>query len=410
LADQKEFRMTDKRLASIIINNYNYGRFIQDALDSALGQTYPHKEVIVVDDGSTDDSRAVIRRYDGRIRTLFKKNGGQSSAFNAGFRLSRGRVICFLDADDTLHPRTLEKAMELLRDPRVVKVHWPLWEIDAQGRKTGYRQPAEALAKGDLRQTVLQDGPGQYTTSPSSARAYARSFLEKVFPLPEIEKEIRVGAADWDDYLSMLAPLFGRVERLARPGGGYRIHGSNDYSSKSFADKLQRELRLAEHRYKALSRFCRRLGYPADPAGWREKSWYGQLDRALRVIAASIPAGATLVLIDQDNWETEDRVAGCGRIPFPEQDGMYGGHPPDDAFAIREIERLRRAGADWLVVCWPAFWWLDHYPDFATHIRSRYRVVVENAELIIFDLSTRSPSRRKRQERAHGQKLDLQRR
>src|SRR5579871_1139663 len=142
--------MTDKPLVSIIIDNYNYGRFVQDALDSALGQTYPHKEVIVVDDGSTDDSRAVIRRYAGRVRTLFKKNGGQSSAFNAGLRLSRGEVICFLDADDTLHPRTLEQAVDLLWDPRVVKVHWPLSEIDASGRQTGYRQPSGRLAKGDL--------------------------------------------------------------------------------------------------------------------------------------------------------------------------------------------------------------------------------------------------------------------
>src|SRR5262245_33988125 len=228
--------MNDERLASIIINNYNYGRFLRDAIESALGQTYPRTEVIVVDDGSTDDSRTIIRGYSSRIRTIFKKNGGQSSAFNAGFRHSRGQVICFLDADDVLHPRTLEKAVGLLRDPGVVKVHWPLWEVDSEGRKTGRRYPGGVLAKGDLRETVLTEGPGHYTTSPSSARAYARSFLQQVFPLPEIDKELGVGAADWDYYLSMLAPLFGRIERLARPFGGYRIHGANDYMSKSFAE------------------------------------------------------------------------------------------------------------------------------------------------------------------------------
>lgn len=402
--------MTDERLASIVINNYNYGHFIQDALDSALAQTYPHTEVIVVDDGSTDDSREVIRRYGSRIRTLLKNNGGQSSAFNAGFRLSRGQVICFLDADDTLCPRTLEKAVDLLRDPGVVKVHWPLWEIDAQGRKTGHRQPVGALAKGDLRRIVLRNGPGHYRTSPSSGRAYARSFLEKVFPLPEIEKEMHVGAADWDDYLSMLAPLFGRIDRLGRASGGYRLHGNNDYASTAFAARLQRELRLAEHRYMALSRFCRQLGYPANLAAWREKSWYGKLDRAVRTIRAHIPSGATLVLIDEDSWDTEARFAGCRRIPFLERDGVYCGNPPDDALAIREIERLRRAGADWLVVGWPAFWWFDHYPAFARYLRRHYRLVLEDSQLMIFDLGTKTTSRRNRRESAHGQKLGLQHR
>jgi glycosyltransferase involved in cell wall biosynthesis len=384
--------MSDERLASIIINNYNYGRFLRDAIDSALDQAYPWTEVIVVDDGSTDDSRTVIRGYGQRLRTIFKKNGGQSSAFNAGFRASRGQVICFLDADDMLHRRTLEKAMDLLRDPGVVKVHWPLWEVDAEGRKTGRRYPAGVLAKGDLRDTVLTEGPGHYTTSPSSARAYARTFLQQVFPLPEIDKELGVGAADWDYYLSMLAPLFGRIERLPRPFGCYRIHGANDYMSRSFADLLRRELRLAEHRYAVLSRFCRRLGYPADPEGWRQRCWYDRLDRAMRAIETHIPPGASLALADQDEWGTAEVFGGCRRLPVPERQGVYWGCPPDDAFAIREIQRLRRAGAGWLVIGWPAFWWLDHYARFARHLRLTYRLVLEDPQLIIFDLATRRGS------------------
>src|SRR5690242_15345928 len=78
-------------LVSIIIDNYNYGQYLQAAIESALGQTYHNIEVVVVDDGSTDDSREVIGRYDGRITAVLKENGGQASALNAGFVRSHGQ-------------------------------------------------------------------------------------------------------------------------------------------------------------------------------------------------------------------------------------------------------------------------------------------------------------------------------
>src|SRR5687767_6151914 len=88
----------DGPLVSIIIDNYNYARFLPAAIDSALGQTYPNTEVIVVDDGSTDTSREVIRSYGGRVVPVLKENGGMMSAYNAGFSVSRGEVVVFLDS------------------------------------------------------------------------------------------------------------------------------------------------------------------------------------------------------------------------------------------------------------------------------------------------------------------------
>src|SRR6185503_17693345 len=118
--------MTERPLISIIINNYNYGRFLSDAIDSALQQTYKNIEVIVVDDGSTDHSREIMANYGNTIISILKENGGQGSAYNAGFLVSHGTFICNLDADDTLLPTAMEQAIFFFDHEDIIKVQWPL--------------------------------------------------------------------------------------------------------------------------------------------------------------------------------------------------------------------------------------------------------------------------------------------
>lgn len=102
--------MTGQRaLVSIIIPNYNYARYLGEAIDSALAQTYSPVEVIVVDDGSTDGSRSVIEGYGGSIRPVYQGNAGLPSARNAGIRQAQGDYFVFLDADDLLLPDAVAK-------------------------------------------------------------------------------------------------------------------------------------------------------------------------------------------------------------------------------------------------------------------------------------------------------------
>src|SRR5437016_2467824 len=176
--------------ASVIVNNYNYARFLREAIDSALNQTYERAEVIVVDDGSTDGSQEIIAGYGDRIAAVFKQNGGQNSAFNAGFSLSRGDAILFLDSDDALLPTAVEAAMEALREQGVAKVHWPLVELDAASRETGrvwdtnhrgpstLRAAADCLAQEDMRELLLREGPDAVPYPPTSGNAFSRKFLE----------------------------------------------------------------------------------------------------------------------------------------------------------------------------------------------------------------------------------------
>ena len=89
---------------SILIDNYNYPQYVTRAVDSALAQTYKNVEVVVVDDGSTDHCPQLLKQYETRVKLVFKSNGGQASAFNAGYAVCTGDVVMLLDADDILRP------------------------------------------------------------------------------------------------------------------------------------------------------------------------------------------------------------------------------------------------------------------------------------------------------------------
>jgi glycosyltransferase involved in cell wall biosynthesis len=373
--------MREHRLVSVILTNYNYGRFLQEAIDSALNQTYPRTEVIVVDDGSTDDSREIIASYGGRITPVLKENGGQAAAFNTGMRASRGEVICFLDSDDALLPTAVEQAADLLRDPTAAKAHWPLWEVDEHGRKTGRLMPSHTLSEGHLRERIRQAGPWSYITPPTTGNAWARTFLESVFPIPE--QEYRTCA---DAYLFALAPVFGPVRRILEPQGYYRIHGTSNFWGKPFEQRLMRALQVYDQQCLALTRSFADMGIAVEPEAWKGTSWLHRVHAATEQVTQLVPAADAFILVDQEQWGTGETLSGRRRIRFLEREGQYWGPPPDDGTAIRELERQRRAGAGFIVFGWPAFWWLDHYAEFHRHLRSRFHCVLENERVVAFDL------------------------
>jgi hypothetical protein len=104
----------DERV-SVVITCYNYGRFLGRAIESALAQTFEHTEVIIIDDGSTDETAAVARRYPD-ARYVYQQNQGESAARNAGAAEATGKSIVFLDADDELTPYAVESSLERLRE------------------------------------------------------------------------------------------------------------------------------------------------------------------------------------------------------------------------------------------------------------------------------------------------------
>lgn len=382
--------MNEHPLVSIIISSYNYGRFLRDAIDSALKQTHAHTEVIVVDDGSTDNSVPIIEEYSENVTAILKENGGQASAFNAGFNVSKGEVIVFLDSDDMLLPTAIERAVAGFGSPEVVKVHWPLWKINADGIKTGAMDPSHPLAQGDLLSTVIQYGPnycgGPPHSPPTSGIAWARQFLERIFPIPE--EEYRTCT---DQYLLVLAPVYGQLRCLSEPQGFYRIHGSN-YSLNPLEEYLDETLIRFEQSCQLLSQHLRNKGIIVDPATWARDSWYHRIKTSIDDIIAVVPFAASFILVDENYWGTSDEIAGRKRIPFLEQDGRYWGQPGDDASAIREIERQRQKGSGFMLFAWPAFWWLDYYAGMHHYLKNNYECIISNDRLIGFSLKDRNGS------------------
>ncbi len=212
----------DTVFISIIIDNYNYERYLAKAIDSALRQTYPYREVIVVDDGSTDDSLSIIESYGSQIRAVLKDNGGQASAFNAGWEICQGDLVIFLDSDDILLPNALEavaRQYEANRDLGIAKLQYSLQVVSSSGKPMGYPIPDEHPQPGDVLAQLLRNR--RYSSPPTSGNAFTRTFLERVMPVPE---EFQLGA---DSYLVVHAPFLGQVVPIREILGQYCVHGDN---------------------------------------------------------------------------------------------------------------------------------------------------------------------------------------
>jgi len=242
--------------ASVIVINYNYARFLRQAIDSALAQTAPNVEVIVVDDGSTDNSREIIASYGERVRPVLKANGGQGSAFNAGFEVATGDAIFFLDSDDAMLPETVATVLSVWQ-PAAVLVQYRLQVVDADGNVLGiHPAPWEPLEEGDVVQLLLQTGG--FAMSITSGLAYLRETLLKVMPLPP---QI-VNAAD--GCLNRGVALFGRVQRIDQPLAIYRRHGGNDSDVAASADRLasffRKKIMYARNEHQFMRTLADRLG------------------------------------------------------------------------------------------------------------------------------------------------------
>jgi glycosyltransferase involved in cell wall biosynthesis len=232
----------NEALISVVIPNYNYQDYVGPAIDSALALDWPNVEVIVIDDGSTDNSREVIARYGTRIKTILQENSGQLVGCNKGFAMSRGEIVIFLDSDDVLHP-SLARELMAVWTPKVSKVQVQMRSIDARGAPTGSYFPQYHVVPSaqDIRAWSTQTTA--YPTPPGSGNAYSRWFLDRIFPLHDT-----CGTAN-DSYCLAAAPYLGDVLTIPKPLCDYRVHGKNQGALSSLdARQFARQMTRARQR------------------------------------------------------------------------------------------------------------------------------------------------------------------
>jgi glycosyltransferase involved in cell wall biosynthesis len=251
---------------SIIINNYNYGCFLRKAIDSALSQTHEGIQILVVDDGSTDNSHQVILSYGNKITPIFKQNGGQASALNAGFRDSTGDIIIFLDSDDYLYSQTVEEVVAVW-ERGIAKIQYRLQVVNEDGQPLGVHPPKHLkMDSGELWPVLKLKG--RYVSPVMSGNSFSRHVLEAIFPIPE--KDYKIAA---DGYLITLAPFYGKVLSIDYPLGAYRMHGNNLWAATQGLQPM-RLSQFVQHdllRYKLLQSKAQEMGLdPTDKLGLRD--------------------------------------------------------------------------------------------------------------------------------------------
>jgi glycosyltransferase involved in cell wall biosynthesis len=355
--------MRSQKFLSIVVNNYNYARFVDDAIASALDQNPDLTEVIVVDDGSTDNSRDVINRCSDRTTRIFKQNAGQASAFNAGFERAVGEWVIFLDADDVLLDDCAER-LAAAAEPRATKITWSMPIIGPHGERRRGTAPVHTPASGDLRQCLIDKGPQAFDYAPCSGNAWSRSFLEIVLPMPE--EQFRQGA---DGYLVLLSPLYGLSVLSKEPLSAYRRHEENFLAAKSQFDMRD----VLRHRYPVLADVLAnqltRCGLTFDRERWRYDYW-DRLDELEAAILAHIPKESTLVLVDDNALNIGCDFNGRPCRTLMEQDGKYVGPPLSGDLAVEQLRAFGRQGVRYVVFMWHSFWWIEWYPELRLYLEA----------------------------------------
>jgi glycosyltransferase involved in cell wall biosynthesis len=249
--------MANRLSVSIIVTSYNHERFVASAIQSALNQDYPVTEVIVVDDGSSDNSSDIIAAFGSSVKMLLQTNQGQVAACTNGFSRSQHDIVIFLDSDDVLAP---DAASKIVRHwtPKTAKIQFCLGSIDHEGRSLNNTFPkySDGLTPARVKAELLRCGT--YPATPTSGNAFARGFLQHVLPLA-------AGRPDIDDALSCTAPLYGEVVTLAKVLGSYRIHSANTSAQNELsARRFKHYIEKAEQKALLLRHHCQKLGIDID--------------------------------------------------------------------------------------------------------------------------------------------------
>jgi glycosyltransferase involved in cell wall biosynthesis len=297
-----ELRMTTPRV-TVLIDTYNHERFIEEAIVSVLEQDFPsgEMEILVVDDGSTDRTPEIVRKFQPRVRLLRKKNGGQASAFNAGIPEAQGEIVAFLDGDDWWAPNKLIRVMQAMSaDPAVGIVGHGIVMVFLDGHSQ-----SEILREGFRIQANTIEGARLFCRRGSflgtSRMTIRAGLLRRIGPIPDA---IAVQA---DEYLFTLASALAGLRILSEPLTYYRLHDANAFQFSVYDPARMR------HKQKALAVLAHSLA--------EQLERHGIDPQVRRLIAGRAQADADQLRLMLDGgwpWETVATEWKIYRVTHPE--------------------------------------------------------------------------------------------
>ncbi|MEP6910008.1 MAG: glycosyltransferase family 2 protein [Actinomycetota bacterium] len=375
--------------ASIIVVAVDGLPFTRLCLESVLEHTdAPSFELIAIDNGSSDGTREYLERLaarDGRVRVIRNdENRGFPAAVNQGLEEARGETLVLLNNDAVVPRGWLPRLVRHLLHEQIGAVG-PVTnrigtdaEIDVE-----YTTYGEFL---DCAQEIAERNAGERRGAQMLAMfclATRRDVIDQIGPLDE---RFELGMFEDDDY----------AERLRQ--GDYRLALAEDvlvhhFGEASFGDLFangQRDALMRANR----ERFEKKWGIQWEGHDESDREPYGQLvERIQARVKDVLPQDASILVVSRgDNRLLE--LEGRRSAHFPQLDGgVYAGHyPANSAEAIDQLERARQRGAEYLLFPQTSLWWLDHYYEFAEHLRGRYSQMTGDGDCLVFALDPQGVS------------------
>ena len=400
--------MTPEKV-TIAIPTYNRAVLLKTSLKSLLAQNYPDFSVIVIDNGSSDNTEAVVGSFaDSRVTYVRNEtNIGLFRNWNRAIQLNSSLYLSILQDDDELLPGFIqESVLALDKHPHAAFSVGGIRGIDINGARVllpddvapegamagleylhgivaGRNWPIHPTAVMMRSSALAEVGPFDTPHSKFSidfnlyfrmAARFEIVFIPKELALiryhQEQDTQLRIAPGG----TAPLAVIAERTDVIA-----YLLQSARAENSSYRQWLAERLLHLSMRRSELTSELVPDLNL----------SWAERLQIAKQEIATLIPAGESFILVEENQWGCEV-LPSHHTLPFIERDGQYLGAPPDDKTAIGELERMRQAGASFMVIGWPAFWYLDYYSELRDYLSSKFRCVLNNSRIIVFDLRYQS--------------------
>ena len=395
---------------TIAVPTLNRSSLLKACLSSILTQDYQNFNVIVLDNASTDDTQDVVASFaDPRIAYIgCEENIGQLLNWNRAIDLNSSPYLNIFHDDDVMLPGFISSSVRILDDNPGIAMSCTLARnIDIDDKPLGVEGleewPGGVIDGTDFLHSVARGQPNAVPPSSVMFRASAlevsgkfdsphnryhidRNILYRIASRFDIgyinreliqlrchEEQLREQYASNSQERTMIPAIAERIDAI---GMLLLSKRAEDFSYRKW---LEERLLFWNARY---SEFVNSL---MPDSYW---TWSERLDMVVREVSELIPVNNKLILIDADQWGLE-LFADYQVIPYTERDGMYYGPPQDDETAVKELKRLQETGADYVIIGWPAFWWLEHYSKLTDYLQTQYPCILSNSRLIVYYLGDR---------------------